>query len=140
MGEDQRDRGQNTGDFIMEFEGEIVNLSAPQDKLKQLMRVANVKDNEIRDLKSALQETQGLLEVARERISRLLGEKAMAPKLANIEHKKKVQASRRASGQKRRKKPGDPKRVFSPEKLAALKDNMAKARAVRSARAASAET
>ena len=119
----------------MEYEGEQIFLSAPQDKLKQLMRVVNGKDTEIRVLKSRIEELEGLLAAARERISRLLGEKAMAPKLANIEHKKEVQASRRASAQKRRKKPGDPKRTFSPEKLAALRDNMAKARQARSKKA-----
>jgi multidrug resistance efflux pump len=100
----------------MEFEGEVVFLSNPQDKLK-----------------SALQETQGLLEAARERISRLLGEHSSAPRIAKAA-KKKAKIARRVA---RYKKPGDPKRVFSPEKLAVLRENMATARAARSAKAAS---
>lgn len=115
----------------LEFEGEIVNLSAPQDKLKQLMRAANQKDNDIRSLKSALQETQELLAAARERISRLLGEKAMAPKLK----KKRIAANRIAAGRKRTKKPGDPKRTFSPEAMEKLRANMAAARQARSEKA-----
>ena len=120
----------------MEFEGEVVFLTAPQDRITHLQRVANGKDNEIRSLKSALQETEGLLAAARERIGRLLGEKAMAPKLK----KKRIAANRIAAGRKRTKKPGDPKRTFSPEAMERLRGNMAKARATRSAKAASAET
>ena len=115
----------------MEFEGEIVNLSNPQDRIKHLQRVANGKDSEIRSLKSALQETEELLAAARERISRLLGEITSAPRKAKAAKAKKKIANRVA----RYKKPGDPKRVFSPEKLAALRDNMAKARQARSDRA-----
>ena len=117
----------------MEFEGDVVFLTAPQDQIKHLRRVANGKDTEIVALKSALQETTGLLEAANERISRLLGEKVMAPKL----RKKKIAENRRAGQIKTIKKPGDPKRTFSPEAMARLKDNMAKARAAKSARAAS---
>jgi len=117
----------------MEFEGDVVFLSNPQDQIKHLRRVANGKDNDIRSLKSALQETQELLAAARERISRLLGERTSAPRIAKAAKAKKKIANRVA----RYKKPGDPKRTFSPEKLAALRDNMAKARAARSAKAAS---
>jgi multidrug resistance efflux pump len=112
----------------MEYEGEVFNLSAPQDKLKQLMRVANQKDIDIRDLKLRLAETERLLAEARERISRLLGEKVMAPKIK----KKQIAASRLAGHIKSRKKPGEPKRTFSPEALERLRNNMAAARQARS--------
>ena len=115
----------------MEFEGEVTFLSAPQDRIKHLQRVANGKDNEIRSLRSALQETQELLAAARERISRLLGEKAMAPKL----RKKKIADSRRAGHLKTIKNPGDPKRTFSPEAMERLRANMAAARQARSDKA-----
>ena len=116
----------------MEFEGDVVFLTAPQDQIKHLRRVANGKDTEIVALKSALQETTGLLEAAKERISRLLGEKSSAPRIAKAAKLKKKTARRI----ERYKKPGDPKRTFSPEAMALLRDNMAKARAAKSARAA----
>jgi len=117
----------------MEFEGDVVFLSNPQDQIKHLRRVANGKDNDIRSLQSALQETQELLAAARERISRLLGERTSAPRIAKAAKAKKKIANRVA----RYKKPGDPKRTFSPEAMARLQENMAKARAARSAKAAS---
>jgi hypothetical protein len=112
---------------MVEWEGTQVFLSNPQDQIKHLRRVANGKDNDIRALKSQLEETTRLLTAANERISRLLGEKSMAPKLA----KKRKKESIRAGAKKRTKKPGDPKREFSEEKLAVLRENMAKARASR---------
>ncbi len=115
----------------MEYEGEPIFLSAPQDRIKNLLRAANRKDEDIRSLKSALQETQELLAAARERISRLLGEKVMAPKLK----KKRIAANRMAGHAKSRKKPGDPKREFSPEAMERLRQNMAAARQARSEKA-----
>ena len=115
----------------MEFEGDVVFLSNPQDQIKHLRRVANGKDNDIRSLKSALQETQELLAAARERISRLLGEKTSAPRIAKAAKKKKKHAARPQTW----KKPGDPKRKFSLEKLEKLRANMATARQARSEKA-----
>ena len=121
---------------MIEFEGEVVRLGNPEVKIRHLLQSVHRLEDENRGLKSALQETEGLLAAARERIGRLLGEKAMAPKLK----KKRIAANRIAAGRKRTKKPGDPKRTFSPEKLAALRDNRARARQARSEKAASAET
>ena len=106
----------------MEYEGEIVLLSNPDVKLKQLMRVANAKDNEIRALKSQIEETKRLLEEAMERISRLLGEKALKGR--------QKAAAKRPKPKKMRpyKKPDRPKRTFTPEQLLRLRENMRKAR------------
>jgi len=119
----------------MEFEGTVVQLGNTEVKIRNLLQNIHKLEDENRSLQSALQETKELLAAARERISRLLGEHAMAPKIAKAEHQKAVKASRCAAAKKRRKKPGDPKRTFSPEKLAALQDNMAKARQARSDKA-----
>lgn len=59
---------------MIEYEGNPVFLSNPQDKIKHLMRVANEKDNRIRELGSQLEETTRLLEEAKARISRLVGD------------------------------------------------------------------
>lgn len=115
----------------MEFEGEVISLSVPQDQIKHLRCVANRKDNDIRALKSELQETQRLLTAARERISRLIGEKSMAPRIAKAAKAAKEKARHISRIVAARKKPGDPKRAFSPEKLKVLQENMANARRVR---------
>jgi len=115
----------------LEVEGEVVSLGNTDIKIRNLLRNVNARENDIRSLQSALQETQGLLAAARERISRLLGEKAMAPKIK----KKRIAANRVAAGHRRMKKPGDPKREFSPEKLEKLRANMATARQARSEKA-----
>ena len=58
----------------MEYEGTQVFLTNPQDKIKHLMRVANGKDNEIRELTSQFEETKGLLEAAEARITKIIGD------------------------------------------------------------------
>lgn len=112
----------------MEFDGEVVFLTAPQDRIKHLQRVANGKDNDIRSLQSALQETQRLLAAANERISKLVGEK-VSTGLKKFNKKAK-----------RKKYPGmntkpQPKRVLSPEMKVKMALNMAKARQARSEKA-----
>ena len=115
----------------MEFTGEVVTLGNTDVKIKNLLRNVNARENDIRALKLQLEEKDRLLAAARERITKLLGEHAMAPKIA----KAKKKANIRAGAVKRIKKPGDPKRKFSPEKLEKLRANMAAARQARSEKA-----
>lgn len=113
----------------MEFEGDVVFLSNPQDQIKHLRRVANGKENDIRVLKSRIEELEGLLAAARERISKVVGEK-VSTGLKKFNKKAK-----------RKKYPGmntkpQPKRVLSPEMKVKLALNMARARQARSEKAA----
>ena len=90
----------------------------------------NARENEIRSLQSQLEETKKLLAAANERISKSVGEK-ISTGLKKFNKKAK-----------REKYPGmntkpQPKRVLSPEMKVKMALNMAKARAVRSANAAS---
>lgn len=108
----------------MEYEGERVLLSDPDVKLKQLMRAANAKDNEIRSLKSQLEETKSILEEAKKRITRLLGEKL-------LKGKREAAAKRPKPGWMRPyKKPVEPRKALTPEHLAKIRENLRKARQV----------
>ena len=117
--------------MTIEFTGEVVALGNTDVKIKNLLRNVNARENDIRALKSRIEELEGLLAAARERISRLLGEKTSAPRIAKAAKKKKKHAARPQTW----KKPGDPKRKFSPEKLEKLRANMATARQARSEKA-----
>lgn len=57
----------------MEFEGEVFSLCNTDVKIKNLMRNVNARENDIRALKSQLEEKDRLLVTANERISKLLG-------------------------------------------------------------------
>jgi regulator of replication initiation timing len=82
---------------MVEFEGEVVSLSNPQDQIKHLRRVVNNKDAEIKALKSQLEETNLLLEVANERVKRLLGSLTWKTR-----EKEKTARAKRALRQKRK--------------------------------------
>ena len=115
----------------MEFEGTVVQLGNTEVKIRNLLQNIHKLEDENRSLQSALQETKELLAAARERISRLLGEKTSAPRIAKAAKKRKKHAGRPQTW----KKPGDPKREFSPETLEKLRANMAVARQARSEKA-----
>jgi len=90
----------------MEYHGELVSLSDPKVKIKQLLQRLMAKDMEIKGLESELQETKKSLEASEERYTALKNKGKPKPKA------KQVIA----------------KRTYTPEQLEKLRENMANAR------------
>ena len=57
----------------MEFDGEVISLGNTDVKIKNLLRNVNARENDIKALMSRIEELEGLLQTANERISKLLG-------------------------------------------------------------------
>lgn len=99
----------------MEYYGELINLSDPKVKIKQLLQRLLAKDNEIQDLKSQIEEKKKSLEELEERYRSLKNKGKPKSKV------KVVKAKPKKTGKKT-------KRVIPPEEMEKKRQNLEKAR------------